>query len=94
MVTIYDTEYDTVTTTSISLTYKFIESTDLNELFDKLNKCVNLKWLNLSHNCISDLPPNIFDKLNKLTVLRLSHNEISTLPPNIFDQLTNLSFLG
>ncbi len=59
-----------------------------------LSECTNLMYLNLSHNCLEEIPEWFFacTGIKQLYVLNLSHNEITTIPESIIN-LTNLKKL-
>lgn len=52
-----------------------------------------LKFIDLSHNYITELPANLFENLPVLKFLDLSHNHITGLPANLFESLTSLQEL-
>lgn len=51
---------------------------------------MQLKYLDLSHNNITDLPRNAFDGLNALTCLNLAFNSLFVTPFQAFHALKNL----
>ncbi len=53
-----------------------------------------LEDLNLAHNQLTALPPNIFNDLTALQWLYLSDNQLAELPENIFSALTALKGLN
>ncbi len=55
-------------------------------------KASGVTWLDLNHNQLTELPPEI-GQLTNLTWLNLGDNQLTALPPELF-QLTNLTKLG
>jgi Leucine-rich repeat (LRR) protein len=55
---------------------------EIKELPAEIGALVNLKELDLSHNCLASLPAE-FSALRRLAELDISHNELTTLPAGI-----------
>ena len=63
-----------------------------NNAFEDLN-LPSLIGINLSHNQIELLQPNVFNGLEDIDILNLRNNNITDLPNNLFNNLENLEQL-
>ena len=53
----------------------------------------NLRWLYLSNNRLSSLPPDLFSESSKINILDLNNNEFSEVPTEALSALWQLSWL-
>lgn len=58
-----------------------------------LYNCRDLDYLDLSNNMITDIAPDAFENLTKLTLLNLNYNQLKTLPKDTFHSLIQLKWL-
>lgn len=60
---------------------------------DSLGGCVNLEYLNLSHNQLMSLPHNDMRSCSKLIRLDLSYNQFQEMPNDLILHIDALVFL-
>lgn len=51
---------------------------------------LEIEWISLKENRITEVHENLFQNLAKLTEVDLSHNKLTTLPVNLFRENENL----
>lgn len=72
----------------------YLDSNEIQELPDFLNKFVDLEKLDLSSNRIKEIPAKVFSKLSLLDTLVLSFNNIECIHIDSFFGLTKLRLLS
>lgn len=77
--------------TYLDLSHKNLTSLDGLQNIPNIESIHNL---NLSHNNLTQIPDNIFNKLKNVKVLNLSHNKLIKLPNKIFDNLIKLEIIN
>ena len=73
-----------------SYKYEFMLTVLNRDVFAGLNSLI---YLDISHNNIKFLPPNLFKDLINLDFLELSWNQIEIIPEGLFKSLVNLELL-
>ncbi|KAI4492546.1 PREDICTED: slit homolog 1 protein [Polistes canadensis] len=76
---------------ALDLSRNVLTSTWLNSA--TFSGLIRLVLLNLSHNRITRLDPELFKDLYTLQILNLQHNEIETIPADTFSPMSNLHTL-
>lgn len=59
-------------------------------LSDALSSCLNLKFFELRHSKIAEIPSTLFNSNKKLTSIYISHSPVKQIPAEIFGGLSNL----
>jgi len=75
------------------LTALTITNTPLTRVPASVCKLLNLGYLNLDRNKLTELPDNCFTKLTKLVTLRAKRNAINGLQDGLFEGLQSLNIL-
>ena len=76
-----------------SLKHISLQKNDLVAIETIFKDLVQLQYVDLRDNKLSNLPSLLFKGLHALNVIRLSNNSITNLPPLIFEDLYNLEHL-